>query len=86
MSVQFDGNRIGPGVGHISRLLSFIGRVQWRFESSRGGFYLQVEGLGEAPVKAGGADQKEGLGLVLKVTLLYWVGATWGENQSVFAP
>ena len=66
MSVQFDGNRIGPGVGHISRLLSFIAQFSGDYTRT----YLQVEGLSETSVKAGRADEEESLGLILQVTFL----------------
>lgn len=86
MSVQFDGNRIGPREDIFPACLVLL-QSSVKIRPGRAGqvwhYYLQVEGLGETSIKAGGADQEQGLGLVLQVALLQRVGPAWGRiNQS----
>ena len=87
MSVQFDGNGIGPREDIFPACLVLLqssvkitpGR-QGRIVPGRS-YYLQVEGLGETSVKARGADEEEDLGLVLQVAFLQRVGPAWGRES-----
>ena len=85
MSVQFDGNGIGPREDIFPACLvllqSSVKITPGRQAGQDRSYYLQVEGLGETSVKARGADEEEDLGLVLQVAFLQRVGPAWGRES-----